>query len=209
MNEKDKDLNLVERLNSINSLVKSVEDKEKVEPKEVPYDSERFTSYVTEPKKVPIDVLNQLGDLFDKNNHFEKVNPSDPSIGPNTTDLILNSEKVIYIVDNNIPVAGAVLYDPTVQSYKGIIPKDYYELKSGISLNGRVQQLFFEVRADMHNLGLANRLKGIIDKLSDRTFIIVSTTDKETQSGLQKNGYTFVSEFETDWEVNPVQLWLS
>jgi hypothetical protein len=40
-------------------------------------------------------------------------------------------------------------------------------------------------------------------------FTVVPSTDKDIIQGLTDNGYKFISEFETDWDLTPVQLWFN
>lgn len=191
----------------VDSIKKEVDRVEKEEVS-IPFDSNKFKTFAALPENVTNDVIYQLASLFDGNVNLHE--PEDnKQIGPNTADKIKDSLAVIYIVQDGIPVAGATLLDPTTQNYKGIIPKDYYELKSGISLSGRILQEFFVVAPDKHNLGLAQELKGKLQTLAPKMFVIVPIDDKDTQYGLLKNEYSLVAEFETDWETVPVQLWLN
>ena len=129
--------------------------------------------------------------------------------GPDTTDKILNSIAVVYILEDGIPVAVSTLLDPTKENYKGIIPSDYYEMKSGKSLQGRHQQEHFAVKPDKHNLGLAQELKRLLLESSPKTFVINQSPDTESSFGLAKNGYQVISKFNTEWETEPVQLWIN
>ncbi len=187
--------------------LKSKSDVVEEDSKSVSFDENRFQVYAAAPENVPEDVVYQIADLFDGNEHFKK--PDGVQIGPNTVDKIKQSLAVVYIVEKGIPVAASILMDPTVENYKGIVPKSYYELKSGKNLNMRIFQEYFEVSPDYHNLGLAQELKNKLEQLAEKMFVIVPITDKDTQFGLKKNGYFFVSQFETDWEETPVQLWVN
>lgn len=194
--------NFKDDLDEINVRVNSVEDS-----KSIPYDENKFHSYMASPKNVPNDVIHQLSEMFDGNSHFQEH--EEKQIGPSTSDRIKESLAVVYILEDGIPVAGAVLEDPTIQNYKGIVPKDYYELKSGQSLNGRVLQTFFQVLPSHNSLGIAGELKRLLEELAPKMFVIVAKNDRSTQTGLFKNDYKIVSEFQTDWENVPVQLWIN
>ncbi len=196
--------NFKENLDNINDDVNRVESDEKT----LPYDSAKFNAYVALPENVPVEVINQLSDLFDDYEHFDH-GPENKQVGPNTVDKIMNSLAVAYITSEGLAVAGATLVDPTVQNYKGIIPKDYYELKSGISLNGRIMQEFFEVGPDVHNIGLAQELKAVLENIAPKMFVVIPSNEKDTIVGLNKNGYIFGAEFQTEWENVPVQLWIN
>lgn len=194
--------NFKDDLDEINVRANSVEG----EPS-TPYDSNKFHSYISAPENVPNDVVFQLAEMFDGNTHFQEH--EEKQVGPNTADRIRQSLAVAYILEDGVPVAGATLEDPTVQNYKGIVPKDYYELKSGLSLNGRIVQSFFQVLPSHRSLGLAGELKRKLEELAPNMFVIVAKNDRSTQTGLFKNGYKLTSEFNTDWETTPVQLWIN
>lgn len=163
---------------------------------------------IKNPKDVSDDVIFQLADLIDGYGHFQQ-NEEGPQTGPNTADRLRDALAVVYILEQGIPVAGAILVDPTKPNYKGIIPGDYYEIKSGESLEDRVQQDFFIVQPDKKGLGLARKLKAALESIAAKMFVVITSTDSDTESGLLKNGYTFLAEFETDWEDVPVQLWIN
>ena len=116
---------------------------------------------------------------------------------------------VAYITEDDIPVACATLTDPTIGNYKGIIPLDYYELKSGYSLEGRLQQEFFAVKPEYRGMGIATELRDLLESISADMFITIPVWDTDTIDGLVKNGYKFIAEFNTDWEQAPVQLWIN
>lgn len=198
-------------LQSLNeSIYKNVYGREQMEEiPEIAFDSKKFQTFISKPTEVPQDVIYQLSDLFDGNNHFEENEIEDKQIGPLTSDKIIGSLAVAYILENNIPVAGATLLDPTKANYKGIIPGDYYALKSGVNLEDRVQQEFFAVAPDKHDLGLAQELKKILEEVAPKMYVIAIENDPDNIFGLKKNGYRFVARFQTDWEDAPVELWIN
>lgn len=189
-------------IDMIDALVESIN--------EIPYDTNRFTSFTVEPNQIDENTLYQLADIFDKKTH---MNDEDLSVsqytGPNTVDKILDAIAVIYIEENGVPVAAAILADPTKEDYNGIIPSDYYEMKSGTSVENRMEQEYFDVLPDKRGLGLATELRKQIDALAPNTFIIVPDNDTDTMNGLEVNGYTHVATFEIDGEVYPVQMWVN
>jgi len=163
---------------------------------------------IKNPGEVPEDTLYQLADLVDGYGHFQQ-DDEEHQVGPNTADRIRSSLAVVYVLEDGIPVAGAILVDPTQENYQGIVPGDYYELKSGENLEGRIQQDFFVVQPDKKGRGYAGQLKKALESIAEKMFVVITSTDKDTEAGLLKNGYTFLSEFETDWEDVPVQLWIN
>ena len=189
--------------------IPEVKDESK-EVQEIPYDPNRFESVIVDPKDIPDELLQQLADIVDKKTHFNENDFIDSNAkGPNTADKILNSVAVAYITEGSIPVAVATLIDPTKQNYKGIIPSDYYELKSGKPLENRIQQEFFAIMPEYHDKGLAQELKSLLLETSPNMFIINSTTDKETATGLAKNSYKLISRLDTEWEDEPIELWVN
>ena len=175
------------------------------------YDSNKYESVTVNPSEITDDLLYQLADIIDKKKHFNSDDFKDTKIvGPSTQDRILGSIAVVYITEQNIPVAVAVLEDPTVINYKGIIPGDLYELKSGQSLENRIQLLFFEVLPEKMGHGLDKELKRGISELSPKTFYINPFPGyKPAQQQLENIGYALSSTFNTEWDDEPLELWLN
>jgi hypothetical protein len=174
------------------------------------FDRERFESTVVRPEAVPQDILNQCADIIDAKTHLNQQDFRDTwNNSPNTVDRLLSSMGVAYITENDIPVACATLADPTEINFKGIIPIDYYELKSGYDLSGRLQQEFFAVKPEYLGMGISGELRDLLESISEKMFITVPVWDTDTIAGLAKNGYKLVAEFNTDWEQAPVQLWIN
>lgn len=189
---------------------KKPEQEVEVEPVVKDLDRNRFESTIVKPEALSQDVLYQCADIIDGKTHFDRQDFRDSWLkGPNTVDRLLNSMGVAYVSEDDIPVACATLTDPTINNFKGIIPLDYYELKSGFDLSGRLQQEFFEVKPEYKQMGIAGELRDLLESISQNMFITVPVWDTDTIAGLAKNGYKFVAEFHTDWEQAPVQLWIN
>ena len=183
---------------------------ESEETPSVQYDENRFTSFINAPELIDEDVLYLLADIIDKKTNLdEKDYTTSDFKGPNTIDKLSDSIAIAYILEEGVPIAVATLIDPTVENYKGFIPSDYYELKSGIQLEDRVQQEFFVVKDEYNNLGLAGKLRELLETMSPNMFTVIDSRDEHSISGLSKNGYSFISEIKTDWDINPVQLWVN
>ncbi len=177
---------------------------------EQPFDATKFDVMSTDPKELDQDVLNQLADIIDKKTHYSVNELSESNdVGPNTIDRILNAIVAVYVLDRGMPVGVSILTDPTIENYKGIIPGDYYELKTGKSLENRLQQEFFAVKPEYHNKGIAQELKNKLQEISEHMFVINKTSDVETSTGLAKNGYKLLGQFNTDWESEPIELWIN
>lgn len=174
------------------------------------FDENTYTSKITTPDKLDESFAYQLADLIDKKVHMEDEDVTTSSMkSPNTIDLLLASDRVAYVKTRGTPVAVATIKDPTVENYMGIIPADFYALKSATNLDGRYQQEFFAVADEYHNIGLAAELRRLLERHYPKMFTVVPSTDKDTIQGLTDNGYKFISEFETDWDLTPVQLWFN
>jgi hypothetical protein len=78
-----------------------------------------------------------------------------------------------------------------------------------VNLENRIQQEFFTVADEYKSLGIAGELRRLLETIAPAMFVTVDISDKDTIIGLQRNGYKFVNQFDTDWESAPVQLWLN
>lgn len=176
----------------------------------IEFDRERFEATVVRPEAIPLDILNQCADIIDAKTHLNQQDFKDTwNNSPNTVDRLLSSMGVAYITENDIPVACATLADPTEINFKGIIPVDYYELKSGYDLSGRLQQEFFAVKPEYLGMEISGELRDLLVSISEKMFITVPVWDTDTIVGLSRNGYKLVAEFNTDWGNAPVQLWIN
>jgi len=220
INDDKYDFLSVDKMKKLNKKVNHLVDDQAQQPQpepeavtdneDIPFSTDRYESYTVNPNEISEDLLHQLADIIDKKSYYNENDFSDSSIkGPNTTDRILNSIAVAYVMEEGLPVAVATLLDPTVENYKGIIPSDYYELKSGRSMENKIQQEFFAVKPEYHNRGFAQELKRLLLETAPAMFIINPVSDKETSTGLFKNGYKLVARFDTEWESEPVELWIN
>lgn len=174
------------------------------------FDSARFESFIVNPADLTDDVVYQLSDIIDKKLSLDVPEVDENSTkGPNTVDKILSSLAVAYVTEDGIPVGVATLVDPTIENYKGITPLDFYSLKGAVNLENRIQQEFFTVADEYKSLGIAGELRRLLETIAPAMFVTADISDKDTIIGLQRNGYKFVNQFDTDWESAPVQLWLN
>lgn len=206
----------VSELDNFNDKVSAIVNKD--DKKDTPQSSEidieneptNQESFIVNPSELDEDLRYQLADIIDGKTHFNEDDiKEEKAKGPTTSDNILNSLAVAYITEDNLPIAVALLKDPTVENHKFIIPCDYYELKSGASLEERIQQEFFAFRPDKYNQKLGMELKKTLMEDSSELFIITSSTDKSTNAYLTQCGYKVASTFDTEWEKNPVNLWIN
>jgi len=167
-------------------------------------------SYTVNPTEISDDVLYQLADIIDGKTHFNTndIKEEEPE-GPTAKDKILGSIAIAYTTENNLPIAVALLEDPTVENYNNIIPSDYYELKSGKSLEQRIQQEFFAFKPDKYSPEVGKELKQLLESNSPNLFIVTSSINDQSTKYLAECEYRMVSTFKTEWEKNPVNLWIN
>lgn len=177
------------------------------EPEVEPVDRE---SIIVNPTELTEDILYQLADIIDGKTHFSEndVKEEEPE-GPSTVDKINNAIAVAYITEEGLPVAVSILQDPTIENYKYIIPIDYYELKSGVSLKERIQQEYFSFKPDTYTPKVGQELKQLLVSNSPKLFVVNISVDEITNKYLEGCGYKMVSSFDTEWEENPVNLWIN
>jgi len=183
---------------------KEQEPKPEVQPEPV-----NRESVVVNPTELDEDLLFQLADIIDGKTHFNTQDIKEEEDGPTTYDNILNSIAVAYITEDNLPIAVALLKDPTIENHKFIIPNDYYELKSGKPLEERIQQEFFAFKPDKYTQEAGMELKKLLESNSPNLFIVVVSTDELTNKYLAQTGYKMASTFNTDWEKTLVNLWIN
>jgi hypothetical protein len=176
----------------------------------ITYNPEQFNSCIVDPVEIDDDVMYQLSDIIDKKAQLDDRDYTEKSFkAPNTVDRLLNSEKIAYITEGIVPVAVATVVDATKENYMGIIPADFYALKSATNLEGRMHQEFFTVIDEKQDMGLSGELRKLLETEFPLMFITIPISDTDTLTGVANNGYKMVSEFDTDWEITPVQLWIN
>ena len=167
-----------------------------------------FHAYTQRPENIDDSILHQLSDLINGFDHFtDQV--SDINVGPSIYDKLKSSMAVAYIIEDSVAIAAACLFNPIEENYKGIIPQNYYELKSGEVLEGKLQQEYFVIRDGYDGKGLATTLRVELEKISEEMFVVINSLDIDTQAGLIKNGYTEIATFNTDWEDDAVILYIN
>lgn len=200
-------------LGDLKSFNESVDDtilNDNDEAEQVEYNPTQFESFIVDPIELDDDVMYQLSDIIDKKTQLDDRDYTSKSFkSPNTVDRLLNSEKIAYITENRIPVAVGTVVDATKENYMGIIPADFYALKSATNLEGRMHQEFFTVIDEKKDMGLSGELRKLLEVEAPLMFITIPVSDTDTLEGVAANGYKMVSEFETEWETVPVQLWIN
>lgn len=172
-------------------------------------DPGRFKAYVKSPSDIDESVLRDIAAVIDGKDDIHP--PPDtyvPVATPSTLDRLLNAVTVIYITDNDFPVAAASLVDPTKEDWRRVVPIKYYTMLSGYNLDGRVQQEFFAVSDQYRNAGLGRELRAQIAALDTPTFIVADSTDRNCVEGLARAGYQFIAQLDDQTSDYPVQLWV-
>lgn len=204
--------NLFENIRKMDAalvLCEAIGDQPETPAEQPSLDPERFKAYVKSPSDIEESTMRDIAAVIDGKNDITP--PADnhvPVATPSTMDRLLNSVTIVYITDNDFPVAAANLIDPTKEDYRGVVPIKYYSLLSGYNLDGRVQQEFFAVAEEYRNYGLGEELRAQINALDTPTFIVVDTTDKDCIEGLAKSGYQFIAQLDDETTEYPVQLWV-
>lgn len=204
--------NLFENIRKMDAalvLCEAIGDQPEAPAEQQPLDPERFKAYVKSPSDIEESTMRDIAAVIDGKNDITP--PADnhvPVATPSTMDRLLNSVTIVYITDDDFPVAAANLIDPTKEDYRGVVPIKYYSLLSGYNLDGRVQQEFFAVAEEYRNHGLGEELRAQINALDTPTFIVVDTTDKDCIEGLAKSGYQFIAQLDDETTEYPVQLWV-
>lgn len=204
--------NLFENIRKMDAalvLCEAIGDQPDIPAEQPSLDPERLKAYVKSPSDIEEGTLRDIAAVIDgKNDITPPPDSAIPVATPSTLDRLLNSVTIVYITDDDFPVAAASIVDPTKEDYRGVVPIKYYSLLSGYNLDGRVQQEFFAVAEEYRNHGLGEELRAQINALDTPTFIVVDTTDKDCIEGLAKSGYQFVAQLDDETSEYPVQLWV-
>lgn len=179
-------------------------------PEQASPDNPNFDYQTTSPENIDDTTLYQLADLVDGKVHYEDNNESDEVTdfaSPNTVDQIDSSIGVMYISSDSIPIGVATIIDPTVENYKGIIPVDYYELKSGQELYGRIQLEFFAVKPEFK--AYESELYSLITEVAPDIYAVTPESNGNMMTSMKSLGLKPVSKFNTDWDITPVILWIN
>lgn len=191
------------------SVEKTVLNDEQVE-EGVPHNPDQYKSFIVDPIELDDDVMFQLADIIDKKEQLDQRDYTAKAFkAPDTVERLLNSEKIAYVTENDFPIGVATIVDATKENFMGIIPVDYYALKSATNLSDRMHQEFFSVVDEKKDMGISGALRKRLEEFSPLMFVTIPVTDKDTLEGVSKNGYQLISQFETDWESSPVQLWFN
>ena len=172
-------------------------------------DPEHFSAYALSPAEIDPETMQNLVSVVDGSANLTP--PSDenvPVAAPTTIDRLTASIVIFYITHDQIPIAVANICDPSKEDFHGYIPVEYYTLRSGYHLDGRLQLEFFAVQEDFAGTEVGVELKRQVASYGVPTFTVVDSTDKESINAMKQNGYKFVNSFEVDDSKIPVELWI-
>lgn len=177
---------------------------------EVPeLDPEHYKAYAKAPTDLDEETINHLVDLIDGK---ESITPKPEYItnesAPATIDRVLNSETIIYITEDDLPVGVVTIIDPSSKNYQGYVPLDLFAMFSATNLDGRLQQEFFAVADYAHGKGIGRELRAQIASLGIKTFTIIDANDTEALKGMVSNGYKYVCTMPLDASPSPVTIWV-
>jgi hypothetical protein len=172
-------------------------------------DPDQFEAFVKNPSDITEEVMFQLADLIDGKPDINPPTDSTAAAAPDTIDRLMNAVTIVYITDENIPVAVASIIDPTTKSYMGFIPLDEYSLKSSQNLDGRVQLEFIAIADEYQGSAVEQELVSQMNSLGTPMFAATSQSDQKTASILSAIGFKPVADMEiTENGEEPVILWL-
>jgi hypothetical protein len=175
-------------------------------------DPNRYEVFVKSPSDINEETMFLLSDIIDGKrdiNPDSLYNNTSPAT-PETVDRLMNAVTIIYITEENIPVAVASIIDPTVKSYMGFIPLDIYSLRSAQNLDGRLQLEFLTVSDECESAqDVSQELASQMGALGQPLFAATSVSEGKTNQLLQLFGFKPVSQMEIDGEEEPVVLWLN
>jgi len=216
--ESNHDFLAINDLESFNDKVKRIvlneppEREEEVLPEEeidTSFNPEKYESITINPSELTDELLHQLADIIDKKTTYNTEDLINIDAIGNTTDTLLASLAVVYIAENTVPVAVASVSDPTLVNNKGVIPSDFFELKSGVQIENRLQMDSFTIIPEKMGQGLDTKLNQMVTAITPSIFYVNPNTEDITKNMLAKNGYKLASTFETEWEKIPQELWVN
>ena len=161
-------------------------------------DPEQFEAFVKNPSDITEEVMFQLADLIDGKTNINPPEPNAASATPDTIDRLMNAITIVYITDENIPVAVASIIDPTDKSYMGFIPLKEYSLKSAQNLDGRVQLEFVAISDEYMHSPVEQELVAQLNALGTPLFAATTESDQTTAQILGEIGFKPVSSMKID-----------
>lgn len=159
-------------------------------------DPNQFEAFVKNPSDITEEVMFQLADLIDGKLDIKPRENSTEAAAPDTIDRLMNAITIVYITDENIPVAVASIIDPTSESYAGYIPLDQYSLKSAQNLDGRVQMEFIAIADEYVHTPVEQELVSQLNTLGTPLFAATTEKDQITAQILGEIGFKPVSSME-------------
>jgi hypothetical protein len=159
-------------------------------------DPNQFEAFVKNPSDITEEVMFQLADLIDGKLDIKPRENSTEAAAPDTIDRLMNAITIVYITDENIPVAVASIIDPTSESYAGYIPLDQYSLKSAQNLDGRVQMEFIAIADEYVHTPVEQELVSQLNTLGTPLFAATTENDQITAQILGEIGFKPVSSME-------------
>lgn len=172
-------------------------------------DADQFNAFVKNPSDITEEVMFQLADLIDGKLNIKPNDSNLAAATPDTIDRLMNAVTIVYITDENIPVAVASIIDPTVNSYMGFKPLDLYSLKSAQNLDGRVQLEFIAIADEYKHSPVEQELVSQMNALGTPLFAATTASDTDTAEILGEIGFTPVSTMKISANGDePVTLWI-
>lgn len=172
-------------------------------------DPEQFSAYVKNPSDITEEVMFQLADLIDGKMDLTPTDNNMAAATPDTIDRLMNAITIVYITDDNIPVAVASIIDPTINSYMGFKPLDLYSVKSAQNLDGRVQLEFIAIADEYKHSQVEQELLSQMNSLGTPLFAATTESDVNTAELLGEIGFKPVSSMDISANGDEsVTLWI-
>lgn len=178
-------------------------------------DPAHYKAYVKSPGEIDSGIMQELAEVVDVAHDSKNVIAAQQAMGrmpaatPSALDQLMNSILVVYITCDDYPVAVTCITDPSVEDYHGFVPLSFYSMKTGYSLDGRLQQPFMSINEDYRSVGLARELFLQLNAHGTPCFIVVDPTDAPTVKNVQECGYMKVGNMVIDESGDEMELWVS
>jgi hypothetical protein len=156
-------------------------------------DPVQFEAFIKNPSDITEEVMMQLSDLIDGKLDVMPREDTSTAAAPDTIDRLMNAVTIVYITDENIPIAVASIIDPTTKSYMGFKPLDMYSLKSAQNLDGRVQLEFIAIADEYMHTPVEQELASQLNTLGTPLFAATNGADNSTAEILGDIGFKPVS----------------
>lgn len=172
-----------------------------------PFD-EHFKLIMKNPSEIDEDMLYEIADLINGKYSDNYKNVKRITEMPDTIDQLKNSDLVLCITYDDIPVGVLTITNPMQENYKNIIPGQLYSLYSAYNLDNRVEIEYFVLSDEYDEYPLAQELIGQLEANGIETYMVCSSDDSNTNELLRKSGFAYITSFQMDGDDTDVNLYV-